>query len=75
MRVNLPQGRDSHYLSRAKEKITNLSLTVVTIFVITNLPYMVDEFIRQEILAYSWCTHSWCGVVEVISLFMIVQCV
>ena len=66
MRVNLPQGRDGHYLSRAKEKITNLSLTVVTIFVITNLPYMVDEFIRQEILADSWCTMSWCGVVEAI---------
>ena len=65
MRVNLPQGRDGNYLSRAKGKITNLSLTVVTIFIITNLPYMVDEFIRQEILADSWCTMSWCGAVEV----------
>ena len=46
-------------------KTTNLSLTVVTIFVITNLPYMVEEFIRQEILADSWCTMSWCGAVEV----------
>ena len=46
-------------------KTTNLSLTVVTIFIITNLPYMVDEFIRQEILADSWCTMSWCGAVEV----------
>ena len=72
MRVNLPQGRDGHYLSRAKVKITNLSLTVVTIFVITNLPYMVDEFIRQEILADSWCTMSWCGVVEVLYCVQVV---
>ena len=72
MRVNLPQGRDGHYLSRAKVKITNLSLTVVTIFVITNLPYMVDEFIRQEILADKWCTMSWCGVVEVLYCVQVV---
>ena len=70
MRVNLPQGRDEQYLSRAKGKITNLSLTVVTIFVITNMPYMVDEFIRQKILADSWCTNSWCGVVEVLHLII-----
>ena len=31
---------------RATQKATNLSLTVVTLFVITNLPYVVDEFIR-----------------------------
>ena len=73
MRVNLPQGRDGHYLSRAKEKITNLSLTVVTIFVITNLPYMVDEFIRQEIVADKWCTMSWCGVVEVLRCVQVVH--
>ena len=40
-------------------------MTVVIIFIITNLPYMVDEFIRQEILADAWCTMSWCGIVEV----------
>ena len=56
---------EGSYLSRAKVKITNLSLTVVIIFIITNLPYMVDEFIRQGILASSWCTMSWCGAVEV----------
>ena len=66
IRVNLPRGGDVSYLSRAKVKTTNLSLTVVTIFIITNLPYMVDEFIRQDILADSWCTLSWCGAVEVI---------
>ena len=68
IRVNLPKGMESSYLSRAKVKITNLSLTVVIIFIITNLPYMVDEFIRQEILASSWCTMSWCGAVEVTPL-------
>ena len=65
IRVNLPRGVNVSYLSRAKVKTTNLSLTVVTIFIVTNLPYMVDEFIRQDILADSWCTLSWCGAVEV----------
>ena len=55
---------DRKYLSRAQEKTTNLSLTVVAIFIITNLPYMVDEWIRQEILSNSWCSMSWCRVVE-----------
>ena len=41
-------------MSRAKERTTNISLTVVTIFIITNLPYMVDELMRQEILTSSW---------------------
>ena len=68
MRINLPRGGETQYLSRAKERITSLSLTVVTIFILTNLPYMVDEFIRQEILADAWCTMPWCGVVEVILL-------
>ena len=70
IRVNLPKGMESSYLSRAKVKITNLSLTVVIIFIITNLPYMVDEFIRQGILASSWCTMSWCGAVEVTTLII-----
>ena len=64
IRVNLSQGVDRKYLSRAQEKTTNLSLTVVAIFIITNLPYMVDEWIRQEILSNSWCSMSWCRVVE-----------
>ena len=66
IRVNLPRGMEGSYLSRAKVKITNLSLTVVIIFIITNLPYMVDEFIRQEIFATSWRTISWFGPVEAI---------
>ena len=65
LRVNLPHGRDGQYLIRAKEKVTNLYLTVVIIFTITNLPHMVDLFIRQEILADAWCTRPWCGAVEV----------
>ena len=64
-RANLPRGGDRSYLSRAKVKTTNLALAVLTIFIITNLPYMMDEFIRQEILADSWCTMSWCATVEV----------
>merc|ERR1711971_717378 len=51
VRVNLPSGAHADP-SRATQKATNLSLTVVTLFVITNLPYVVDEFIRyrQKIL-------------------------
>jgi len=52
VRVNLPSGAHSDP-SRATQKATNLSLTVVTLFVITNLPYVVDEFIRQGIFGGS----------------------
>ena len=54
LRVNLPKNGKVTYMSRAKERTTNISLTVVTIFIITNLPYMVDELMRQEILTSSW---------------------
>ena len=47
-------------------KTTNLSLTVVIVFIITNLPYMVDELLRQEILGSRWCTKAWCGAVEAV---------
>merc|ERR1719400_174429 len=30
---------------------------------ITNIPYMVDEFIRMD---KSWCHQSWCGILEAI---------
>ena len=42
------------YMSRAKEKTTNLALTVVIVFFITNTPFMVIEFMRQGIISKSW---------------------
>lgn len=54
IRVNLPQGSGRTYMSRAKEKTTNLALTVITVFVITNLPFMVLEFLRQGIISNYW---------------------
>ena len=54
-------------------KATNLSLTVVSLFVVTNLPYVVDEFIRQKILTdedTDWCDNTFCSTVEVPFLFL-----
>ena len=78
IRVNFARNGGRHYITRAKEKTTNLALTgkknlprnaktfitfskltgldtpqcfifsVVTVFMITNIPYMVDEFIRMD---------------------------
>ena len=65
IRVNISRNitGERHFISRAKEKTTNLALTVVTVFMVTNLPYMVDEFIRID---KSWCHQSWCGIMEAI---------
>jgi hypothetical protein len=46
-------------IPRATQKATNLSLTVVILFVVTNLPYIVDEFMRQEIFFGTWWSDSW----------------
>ena len=54
IRVNLPKNGEKRYMSRAMEKTTNLALTVVSVFMITNLPFMVYEFMRQGIISYSW---------------------
>ena len=54
IRVNLPRNSEMSYMSRAKEKTTNLALTVVIVFIITNTPYMVIEFMRQGIISDSW---------------------
>ena len=54
LRIHLPLRGGHHYLSRSNKKATNLVLTVVTVFMLTNLPYMIDEFMRQEILTSSW---------------------
>ena len=45
-------------------KTTYMSMAVVFIFIVTNLPHMVDAFIRQEILSAS-CSAPWCEVLQV----------
>ena len=57
------------FCCRSTLKATNLSLTVVSLFVVTNLPYVVDEFIRQKILTDAWCDSTFCDTVEVPFLF------
>ena len=54
IRVNLPRNGELSYMSRAKAKTTNLALTVVIVFFITNTPFMVIEFMRQGIISKSW---------------------
>ena len=62
LRVNIPRHSERRsYMSRAKERTTNLALVLLTVFILTNLPYMVDELMRQDILTTSWCTDTWCG--------------
>ena len=53
-------------------KATNLSLTVVSLFVVTNLPYIVDEFIRQKILTNAYCDSTFCSTVEVFVAFYVI---
>jgi len=67
MRANLPSGAHQDLTCRSTLKATNLSLTVVSLFVVTNLPYVVDEFIRQKILTDAWCdSGTFCRTVEAI---------
>ena len=62
LRVHIPrEGERRYYMSRAKERTTNLALVLLTVFILTNLPYMVDELMRQDILGSSWCADTWCG--------------
>ena len=75
--VNRLNHRDGHprnlprqsLLSRAQIKTTNLSMAVVLTFLLTNLPYIVDEFIRQKIVTNQDCEQEWCQVFKVRSLF------
>lgn len=54
-------------LSRARIKTTNLSLSVIVAFIVTNLPYIIDEFIRQDIFTGGKCNqYPWCHVVKAV---------
>jgi len=63
LRINHHQAAQPHGI-RSTVKATNLSITVVILFIVTNLPYIVDEFIRQEILTNPSCTSSTCLTVK-----------
>jgi len=53
-----------HLLSRARVKTTNLSMAVVVTFILTNLPYIVDECIRQRFVTKDQCNTLYCHVVK-----------
>ena len=40
-------------------------------FFLTNLPYIVDEFLRQKIVANQKCDQEWCQVLKVIRIFIL----
>ena len=40
-------------------------MAVVLTFLLTNLPYIVDEFIRQKIVINQDCDQEWCKVGKV----------
>ena len=46
--------------------MTQVTLTITQV---TNLPYIVDEFIRQEIVTDMICVGTFCKTVEVIFSF------
>ncbi|XP_023336380.1 uncharacterized protein LOC111707505 [Eurytemora carolleeae] len=48
------------FYSRAMIKTTLLSVTIVVIFLVTNLPYIIHEFFIYGILNIHWCTENWC---------------
>ena len=52
-------------LSKARIKTTNLSMAMVLIFIITNLPYIVDEFFRQGFVSKEPCHSEFCHVLKV----------
>ena len=43
-------------------------MTVVFIFILTNLPYLVDEFIRQQIVTNQQCNTPVCHALKVTTL-------
>ena len=57
-------------LSKARIKTTNLSMAMVLIFIMTNLPYIVDEFLRQGILLREPCHSEFCLIAKV-EIFML----
>ena len=63
----LPSGSRNrrNLLSKARIKTTNLAMTMVLIFIMTNLPYIVDEFFKQRFVSKDQCQTEVCLVLKV----------
>ena len=48
-------------------------MAVVLTFLLTNLPYIVDEFIRQKIVINRDCDEEWCRVGKVTDNFPVLK--
>jgi hypothetical protein len=57
--------RRNYLLSRARIRTTNLSMVMVIIFIMTNLPYIVVEFFRQQFVFRTTCHTEFCHVLKV----------
>ena len=62
--LKVERHRDN-LISRARIKTTNLSMAVVITFILTNLPYIIDEFIRQRIVPNQQCNTDLCHFLKV----------
>jgi hypothetical protein len=59
------QPSHPNLLSWAKLQTTNFSIAIVVTFILANLPYLVDEFIRQKIFKNIQCVQGLCQVTKV----------
>ena len=57
--------RRNYLLSRARIRTTNLSMVMVIIFIMTNLPYIVVEFFRQQFVFRTTCHTEFCHLLKV----------
>ena len=61
-----PNSRNrANLLSKARIKTTNLGMAMVLIFILTNLPYIVDEFFRQRFVSKEPCHTNFCLFIKV----------
>ena len=62
-----PNSRNRvNLLSKARIKTTNLGMAMVLIFIMTNLPYIVDEFFRQRFVSKEPCLTKFCLFIKVV---------
>ena len=65
------EAPQTNLFSRAKLQTTNLSIAIVIIFVLTNLPYIIIELSRQEIFTDYLCGRGFCKIAKVRGFFNI----
>ena len=67
MQEELPPNSTNrrNLLSKAKIKTTNLAMAMVLTFIMTNLPYIVDEFLRQRFVSKETCHAGICLFLKV----------